>query len=313
MAVLLLLWPPEATAQGYRAGSVKNAVKKTLGVVTSIAPIADFVRQVGGERVKVTLILPPGASPHTFEPTPRLLTALAKASIFIKIGGGLEFWADRIVAGVGKANLKTVTLIKGLKLLPYNVPYNSTEKTHSSSHVTHAEAGGAIGVGDLHVWLDPLIAVKMIHHIADALSSVDPAGAPEYHKRANAYTKKLQRLDEEIRARTSKFSVRDFITFHNSWNYFADRYGLRLAGVIEEAPGREPGPRKLAAIIRRIKDLKAKVLFAEPQFSQRIARAIAAEAGAKILLLDPLGGLPGRESYLDMMRYNVSTMEKGMR
>ncbi len=310
MAVLLLLWPPEAIAQGYRrAGSVKNAVKKTLGVVTSIAPIADFVRQVGGERVKVTLILPPGASPHTFEPTPRLLTALAKARIFIKIGGGLEFWADRIVAGVGKANLKTVTLIKGLKLLPYN----STETPHSSSHVTHTEAVGAIGAGDPHIWLDPLIAVKMIHHIADALSSVDPVGAPEYRKRANAYTKELRRLDEEIRARISKFSVRDFITFHNSWNYFAHRYGLRLAGVIEEAPGREPGPRKLAAIIRRIKDLKAKILFAEPQFSQRIAQTIAAEAGAKILLLDPLGGLPGRESYLDMMRYNVSTMEKGMR
>jgi len=305
MAVLLLLlWPPEVTAQGYMAGSVKNAVKKTLGIVTSIAPVADFVRQVGGERVKVTLMLPPGASPHTFEPTPRLLAALAKARIFIKIGGGLEFWADRIVAGVGKNNLKTVTIIKGLKLLPYN----STETPHSSSHVTHAEA-----VGDPHIWLDPLIAVKMIHHIADALSSVDPGGAPEYRKRAKAYTKELRRLDEEIRARISKFSVRDFITFHNSWNYFAHRYGLRLAGVIEEAPGREPGPRKLAAIIRRIKDLKTKVLFAEPQFSQRIARAIAAEAGAKILLLDPLGGLPGRKSYLEMMRYNVSTMEKGMR
>ena len=302
----ILLWPAETAAQGHETITERNTERKPVYVVASIAPLADFVQQVGGKRVKVTLLLPPGASPHTFEPTPRLLAALAKAKMFIKVGGGLEFWADRIVAGAGKDSLHTITLTERLKLIPYSAE-EDRYKTHSDSHVTHAQTG------DPHVWLDPLIAIKMVLRIAEALSAVDPVGAPEYRRRAKAYTEELRHLDEEIQTRISKFSVKEFITFHNSWSYFADRYGLRLTGVIEEAPGREPGPRKLAEIIKNIKRLKTRVLFAEPQFSPRIARAIAAEADAKILFLDPLGGSPGRESYLKMMRYNVSTMEKGMR
>lgn len=291
------------------AGTKRNTGKKPLSIVASIAPVADFIRQVGGERVEITLLLPPGADPHTFEPTPKLQFALAKAGIFIKIGGGIELWADRIVAGAGKKSLKTVSLIEGLKLIPYNREKQRYKPYSGDNHITNLREGR----GDPHVWLDPIIVVSMVKRIAEAMSDMDPAGAPQYFKRAKAYAEELWRLDEEIKARVSKFSTRDFITFHNSWNYFARRYGLHLAGVIEEAPGREPGPRKLAEIIRKIKDLKTKVLFAEPQLSQRIARAVAAESGARILILDPLGGLPGRGSYLEMMRYNISIMEKGMR
>jgi len=103
------------------------------------------------------------------------------------------------------------------------------------------------------------------------------------------------------------------VTFHPAWDYFSKRYGLRVAGVIEEAPGKEPSPRHIAAIIREIKQTGGNVVFVEPQFNPKIGEVIAKEANAKVLYLDPIGGKDGRKTYIEMMRYNISAMEKAMK
>lgn len=262
-------------------------------VVASIAPLADFARQVGGDRVAVTLLLPPGASPHTYEPTPKTMQSVSQAQIFLKIGAGLEFWTDRLIrAAAGK--IAVIDASEGIRLLK--------DDGHGGLHGT-----------DPHYWLDPVNCLSVIHTIETAFASVDPANAGLYRRNAAAYRDRLLALDREISERVRGFRTREYVTFHAAWNYFSKRYGLSVAGVIEEGPGKEPSPRHIQRILRELKRFPVKVVFAEPQFSPKIAEAIAREAGGKVLMLDPIGGEKGRETYLDMMRYNLAVMEGVMK
>lgn len=265
-----------------------------LRVVASIAPLADFARQVGRDNVEVTLLLPPGASPHTYEPVPRMVREISKARIFIKIGAGLEFWADKLMAA-SAGGITTVTCSEGIQLL------RGEDHDHALSDVNP------------HIWLDPVLSMKIVEKIAAAFSEADPAHAPFYRKNAKDYISKLAVLDREISQEVKTFRTRDYVTFHPAWDYFARRYGLRVAGVIEEAPGKEPSPRHVQRIIVAIRRLKTRVVFAEPQFSPRMAHAIAQQAGARVLMLDPVGGGKGRKTYIDLMKYNLAVMEKAMK
>jgi zinc transport system substrate-binding protein len=271
-----------------------HAAQGKLKVVASIAPLADFARQVGKDRVDVLLLLPPGASPHTYEPVPRTVQEISKAKIFVEIGAGLEFWADRLIAAAAKG-ITTVTCSDGIQLI------RGEDHDHALSNVNP------------HIWLDPVICMKIVDRIAAAFAAADPANAAFYRNNAVAYVSRLGALDREIAQTVKTFRTREYVTFHPAWDYFARRYGLRVAGVIEEAPGKEPTPRYVQHILDEVRKMKTKVIFAEPQFSPRIAEAIAREAGARVLMLDPIGGGKGRETYIALMKYNLAMMEKAMK
>jgi zinc transport system substrate-binding protein len=271
-----------------------HAAQGKLKVVASIAPLADFARQVGKDRVDVLLLLPPGASPHTYEPVPRTVQKISKAKIFIEVGAGLEFWADRLVAATAKG-ITTVTCSDGVQLI------RGEDHDHALSNVNP------------HIWLDPVICMKIVDKIAAAFASADPANDSFYRNNAAAYISRLAALDREIAQTVKTFRTREYVTFHPAWDYFARRYGLRVAGVIEEAPGKEPTPRYVQHILDEVRKMKTKVIFAEPQFSPRIAEAIAQEAGARVLMLDPIGGGKGRETYVALMKYNLAMMAKAMK
>lgn len=274
--------------------SLSHGAVQKLKVVASIAPLADFARQVGGDKVEVILLLPAGASPHTYEPAPKTVQEISRARIFIRIGAGLEFWADKLVAAAAR-DLTTVTCSEGIDLI------KGEDHDHAISNV------------DPHIWLDPLICMTIIEKIGDAFSRADPADSVYYKKRAAAYIDRLAALDREIADRVKTFRTKEYITFHSAWNYFSRRYGLRVAGVIEEGPGKEPSARHIGDILSLIRRLHTRVVFAEPQSSTRIAEAIAREAGGQVLILDDIGGQKGRETYIDLMRYNLSVMERAMK
>ena len=265
-----------------------------IKVVATITPLADFAKQVGGARVDVTLLLPAGASPHTYEPTPKAVQEISKAKIFIRIGAGLEFWADKLVSAAAR-DMMTVTCSEGIALI------HGEDHGHAISHV------------DPHIWLDPVICMDIIRKIEAAFSKTDPSNTSYYKKNASEYIARLTSLDREISKKVRTFRTKEYITFHSAWNYFSKRYGLKVAGVIEEGPGKEPSARHIGEILRLIKGLNTRVVFAEPQSSTRIAEVIAKEAGAQVLILDDLGGQKGRETYLDLMRYNLAVMEKAFK
>jgi ABC-type Zn uptake system ZnuABC Zn-binding protein ZnuA len=271
-----------------------SAFARPLRVVASIFPVGDMVREVGGDRVAVQVLLPPGASPHVFEPTPGMAKEISKAGLFFEVGAGLDFWAEKLVKGV-EPNIRVVVLSNGMKLLK-----EEGERDHEH------------GAANPHVWLDPVLAVEMVKKIQKALAETDPQGAEIYRKRGSDYIAKLKILDADIRKTIATFAIKSFVSFHPAWDYFAIRYGLKDAGVIEESPGEEPAPRKLESIVKAIRNYHIRAVFAEPQLNPKVADVIAHEAGVKVVMLDPIGGLPGRETYLELMRYDLRQMKDAM-
>jgi zinc transport system substrate-binding protein len=207
-------------------------------------------------------------------------------------GVGLEYWADRLVEGAGNPNLIVVDTSQGIEVLGGD-----------------ADAPG----GNPHLWLDPRNAIVQVSHIRDALIQADPAHADDYQASAESYIDELRRLDQEIAAEVATWSKREFIAFHPAWVYFARRYGLEQAAVIEAAPGREPSPAEVAHIIETAQRIGARAIFAEPQFSTKAAQTIAEESGARVLFLDPLGSSLCDACYPNLMRYNVTQMAKALR
>lgn len=274
--------------------SSSSAFAQPMKVVASISPIGDMVKMVGGERVEVRVLLPPGASPHSFEPTFGMTKVLSQTRLFFEVGAGLDFWAEKL-AKTSKEKIRIIVLSDGMKLLREKGGHDHEQET-----------------GNPHVWLDPILAMEMVKKIEKVLEGADSQGATTYRKQSAEYLAKLQALDAEIRKTVSTFSIKSFVSFHAAWDYFALRYGLRSVGVIEESPGKEPTPKKLQAIVKAIKDYHIRAVFAEAQFNPKAAEVIAREAGAKVIMLDPEGGLPGRDTYLGLMKYNLEQMKKAM-
>jgi ABC-type Zn uptake system ZnuABC Zn-binding protein ZnuA len=280
----------------------KPADTEKIAVVVSIYPLKDMVERVGGEMVRVDFIVPPGASPHTFEPKPSDMMKVHNSRLFVIVGAGLEFWAEKAIRSAGGKGLKVLTLSDGLPLV-----YGT------DSHDDHHRSQGRSA--DPHVWLDPQLAKEMVNSIARALIELDRSHAPYFRENAERFRREIDSLDAFIAGRVRTFRIKEYVTFHSAWNYFSRRYGLRVVGVIEESPGKEPSPKHIARLINEVKRTGARVVFAEPQFSPKLAEVIAREAGAKVLLLDPNGGpgLPGRDTYIGLMRYNLSVLEGAMK
>jgi len=260
-----------------------------LLVAASINPVADFVRAVGDDFVNVITLVPPGASPHTYELKPSQVAEVSRARLLVLNGGGLEYWAKRLVQAVGGSKLVVVDTSAGIPLLD--------EGAHGANP---------------HVWLDVRQAMAQVRRIRDALVEVDAAHAAAYKTNAAAYLAQLEKLDTEIAAQVSRWKQRQFIAFHPAWAYFARRYGLEQAAVIERFPGREPSPADVARVVDVARRIGARAIFAEPQFSSKAADVIARESGARVVLLDPLGATLKHGGYVELMRYNVAQMAKAL-
>ncbi len=281
-----------------------------LRVAASITPYGDFCRQIGGERVDVQVLIPPGASPHTFEPSPGLLAGLRQAKVVVVNGADLEPWVTRFLRGLKTAKPFVVTATEGLDLIREvaGQEHGGKEAAHRPGKPAHDHAGV-----NPHVWLDPILAQDICRRIAAAFMQADPTGQTYYEQQLQSYLEKLANLHETIAAATAAFQIKEFIGFHPSFTYFARRYGLQEVGIIEVAPGREPTPRAFQDILAAIRRYGIRVVFSEPQFSPRIVEVLAKQAGVSVLTLDPLGGRPPYgDSYIKLMEYNLATMRQAM-
>jgi zinc transport system substrate-binding protein len=284
-----------------------------IPVAASIVPLGDFCRQIGGARVEVTVLIPSGASPHVFEPTPQAVARAMEARVFVYVGAGLDPWAERLMAAKEARAQIVVKAVASLPLLAEQVSPRHDETPTSSTPGGHQAQDHAPAQGNPHVWLDPVYARDICRRLATAFIQADQAHQQDYDRNLNTYLDELKNLDQEISRRVAAFSIKEFVSFHPSFSYFAKRYGLKEVGVIEVAPGREPTPGHIRNIVNAIRKHKVRVVFAEPQLSPRMAEVIAREAGVKVLMLDPLGGRPPYgDDYLRLMRYNLGVMERAM-
>jgi zinc transport system substrate-binding protein len=276
-------------------------------VIASIFPVADMVKQVGGMYVDVTIVIPSGASPHTFEPRPSLLKKISKARVFFMIGAGLELWAGNF-ARLSNNQLVTVKLSEGIPLIKLS------KHNHGGFDPHHGAKDIGSDFANPHIWLDPNIAKLMVNKIISVLCKLDNKNMKYYEQSGLAYLDKLDTLHDLISSTVEKFKIKKYVCFHPAWDYFARQYELESVGVIEAAPGRNPTPRNIKKIVSLIKQYHIRAVFAEPQLNPKVAEVIAGEADVKVLLLDPMGGpdIKGRNSYFDLMKYNLKVLQEAM-
>ena len=296
------------------AGAAPPAGK--LLVAATIVPLGDFCQKIGGDLVQVQVLIPPGASPHAFEPAPSVMARASQARVFVYIGAGLEPWADKLLRSRGRDGLVVVEAAQGVPLLKDTHQHHHEEAEgpgHSGRHHEEKESAGLRQTGNPHIWLDPVLAQEICKKIAAALSQADPGHRAHYEANLKSYLAALDELDREIQQHAEQWRLRDFVSFHPSFSYFARRYNLHEVGVIEAAPGREPTPRHLQKLVSDIRSYGIKVVFAEPQLNPRVAEVIAQEAGVKVLKLDPMGGAPPYGSdYLKLMRANLAALDEAL-
>lgn len=281
----------------------------------TITPQKYFVDKVSGGEVPVSIMVEPGANPHAYEPRPRQMAELARANIYFTIGDSFDqTWLERIMGA--SPGMTVVHTAEGIDKIPMSeehehgevhhdaeVHRDGDEHHHEGEHAgkkheaEEHDAHGARhddhhnhdqGTLDPHIWLDPALVRIQVGHIRDGLSLVDPERAAFYASNAAAFDKELDELDREIRSILEPLprENRTFLVFHPSWGYFAKAYGLTQASI--EVDGKEPSPRDLARIIAAGKESGAKVIFVQPQFSQKSAAVIAKQIGATVVRLDPL-------------------------
>lgn len=274
-----------------------------LSVVTSNTVLADLVANVGGDKVQVRSLAPAGTDPHTFQPTPDSIKTLSQARVAFFNGSGLEEWWGKTIRSVKKPDVPVIELSKGLATI--RMPGHN-------GGLSRAEGQ------DPHVWLDPNLVKAYVDKIRDALSQADGANAGFYAGRAKAYQVKLDELDAWIRTEVEKIPTarRKIVTFHNAFQYFANRYGLAVKGFVVVSPGKEPSAKALAELTRRIKEEQIPAVFAEADFSPKMLEVLAKDAGVKVvtnLYDDSLSSEPPADTYINMLRHDVTQMVNALR
>jgi len=275
-------------------------------VAASIFPLYDLTRRVAGDRVDVMLVLPPGKSEHGYDPTPKEIARLEGAKLGIVVGLDMDGWAENILRGAGGA--KIVRIGDKVKTMKIDVAPIGEEEAHGE-HGEH-DHDDEVGAPDPHVWLDPDRMLGTVEVIATELAAMDPAGKDVYAKNAEATKDQLKKLDATLAARTKAWSKHTIVTFHGSMSYFAKRYGIRIAAVIEPLAGKEPTPAYITEVLAAIKRANAAALFSEPQLDKAPAEMVAREAKIPLGELDPVGGVAGRDSYDALLTWNTDQLEK---
>lgn len=298
----LLAWGERSAAQGRSHAP--------LEVVASILPLADFVREVGGARVRVTTLVKPGQNPHAFSLRPSQVTALHRAHLLVLNGLGLEFWADTVVGSLDSTRIRVLRLGE-------NLDFESSARANADEddpgrHEEGEDDEHEHGAIDPHAWLDPILAIAMVRQIQDALGEAMPEHGAEFHERAERYVGELEALDRAYRDTLQPVKQRTFIAFHSGYGHLAARYGLEEVAILRGIGDAEPSPARIAEVIRTARRLKARAIFAEPQYPLRAARLIADEAGAGLAVLDGLGQRDGA-TYLELMRENLKQLAAALR
>jgi len=288
-------------------GCVNTPENGRLQVVTSIVPFAYFVERIGGDHVAVTAMVPPGGNPHSYEPTPRQMSSLSGASLFVKAGSGVEFeldWMPRILSL--NPELQICDASEGVRLIAVNHEDHAHEKRTHAEDLRKDADHHHHGRFDPHYWLSPENGIIIARNIEKALILVDPERRERYTANADEVVSELEALRFDIRSRLEPVRNRRFLVFHPAWGYYADEFGLKQIAAEEE--GKTLTPRQLQKVIEQARAADIRVVFISPQFSNVQAEAIARDIGGRTGTVDPLA-----HDYMDNLRKATDAFSGAMR
>ena len=254
-----------------------------IPVMVSIVPQKYFAQKVGKNLASVQVMVPPGASPHDYEPKPSQMAALARSKVYFAIGVEFEkAWLPRFLS----ANSKLVVVHTDAKVPKAPMAGRHEHDRNANRHKAGERRHDHEGL-DPHIWLSPRLAAIQARAMRDALVKLDPGHAAEYDRNLAGFEKELQALDQKLRqAFTGLGKKRDILVFHPAWGYLCRDYGLRQVAVEKE--GKEPTAKGLARLIEQAKKSGAKVIFVQPQFSTKSAATVAKAIGGRVVPINPL-------------------------
>jgi ABC-type Zn uptake system ZnuABC Zn-binding protein ZnuA len=277
---------------------------RTIKVLAVESFLADIAAHVAGQRLQVDTLMPLGMDPHAYQPTPQDVARIAASQVLIINGANFEAWLAKTLENAGMQGA-VITASTGL----------TSRKPGSGEALDPGQ------VGDPHFWLDPNNVIQYVENIRAGLVAADPAGKAEYNQNAQNYIAQLKDLDAWIRTQVAAIppGKRLLVTNHESFGYFADRYGFTIAGTVIPSTSSEASPsaRQMAALIDHIKQSGVRAIFLETGANPQLAGQIAQETGAKIVtdlythsITAPGGEAPG---YIEMMKHNVTLIVNALK
>lgn len=273
-----------------------------LQVIAVESFLAEITQNIVGNRFRVGTLIPAGMDPHAFEPTPQDVVKISKAQVIVINGGGLETWIDSVIQNTGK-NL-IINASTGL----------TSRISNNEQHIeTENEEGNHPLEGDPHFWLDPNNVIVYVKNIRDGLIQTDPQGEENYRTNAENYINKLIELDSWIKSQVEQIAPQDrkFITNHESFGYYADRYEFTIIGTVipSTSSAASPSAAQLSALIEQIRSTGVKAILLESDANPTLAKQLAEETGIKVItglythsVTDPAGNAP---TYIEMIRQNT--------
>lgn len=272
-----------------------------LKVITTTTVIYDLVKEIGKEKVKVDYICRGDQDPHFLEILPSYMLKIRNADVVFKIGLGLEMWLQQLIDGSRNAKLKLVDL--SLNIEKKEVP---TAKIDASQGDIHP-------YGNPHYWLDPVNAKIMAKDIYETLLNESPDDEKYFKKNLDDYLTKLDSKIEEWKSKLFNLKGKPILTFHRSWIYFADRFGIKMAGEVEPKPGIPPTPSHNAELVKDIKKMNIKVIMMENYYSENAPNQLSRSTGVKVVkVANAVYGQPGINSYIQMMDSIVNSLSTNM-
>ncbi|ANE49046.1 ABC transporter substrate-binding protein [Paenibacillus swuensis] len=303
----------------------RQAAEGKVRIITSFFPLADFARNIGGERVYVSNLVPSGVEPHDWSPKSRDMENIAEGQLFLYNGAGFEGWVDDFLSTMPKdSKLITVEASKGISLI------SAEEEEHADEHAeegnTHSDSAGNVNHNsehehdlstDPHTWSSPASALIMGENIKNALVKADPAHQGEYEENWASYKEKLTSLHEQFKTKLAATVKKDIVVSHHAFGYLCRDYGLRQVSIMGLSPDAEPRGQDLLEIAKFVKEHKVKYIFFEELVSDQLARTLASEADADTLVLNPVEGLTEEqeqsgEDYISIMEVNLQNLLKAL-
>lgn len=288
-----------------------SAQNKETYYITTSAPLAMIIKEIAGNKIPVDYIVPPNSSPHTYNPKPSDGQKIARATAFFFTSKNNDGWAIKL------SNPNTIELFRlveaSLLLDKQGIGQNSHNHVHSEDcNHDHDIKDSTFDYEkfDSHFWTDPVLLQTLTLKIVDTLSKIDKPNAQYYKSNGDAFIKKLNVMDKQIRSIVSNIKNKPIYLHHPSFLYFIKQYGLTYGGSIEPNPGQELSPKAFANIIEKIKNSGVKAIFSEPQLPDKLVKRIASEAGVAVYQLDPIG--TSFQNYNDFILYNANKLKEAL-
>ncbi|NTW62778.1 MAG: zinc ABC transporter solute-binding protein [Chlorobiaceae bacterium] len=262
------------------SGCTSKPAEKRLRVVASIEPLAYFAQRIGGGYVTVSVMVPSGGNPHTYEPTPKQMSRLGAAKLFVKAGSGVEFELDLMQKIVSMyPGLRICDASSGIQMQPAGHENGVQGEVHDAEEHHH-------GRFDPHYWLSPQNALVIAENVKRSLAEADPGHSAYYQANADRLKEELRELSSELHVKLAQVVNRRFLVFHPAWGYYASDFALQQIAAEEE--GKTLTPRQLERVIQKARANRIRVVFVSPQFSTVQAETIAREIGGVTRPVDPL-------------------------